>query len=250
MVPGVPFTEQGWDSVMKTRVYWSKFLYDKALPKTSCIPVPRCTRPTTKERSWLLCDCHRDTQRKCIRRNQAEHSTENLYYSFHKSRKLGFQTVALRQILSRQSNYAGMPGKGRQVGRSHTDRIRQFTVDAPGDDRPESITSRHIIVISFPCRSGSRSGNDSAEQQRMSTRTLINKWLYFTVKSTLISAQSRLCSVCRHRKVIFSSTDDPGVRLFTVTSASSASLYLKAPHWFHVLLKMMVHPRLSTFQGE
>ncbi|HMU73173.1 MAG TPA: YdcF family protein, partial [Ferruginibacter sp.] len=33
VVPGVPFTEQGWDSVMKARVYWSKFLYDKGIAK-------------------------------------------------------------------------------------------------------------------------------------------------------------------------------------------------------------------------
>ena len=32
-VPGVPFTETGWDSTMKARIYWSKYLYDKGIAK-------------------------------------------------------------------------------------------------------------------------------------------------------------------------------------------------------------------------
>ena len=96
VVPGVPFTEQGWDSVMKARVYWSKFLYDKGIAKNIMYSGSSVYSPYYEGKIMALYAIAIGIPKENVyAETRAEHSTENLYYSFHKSRKLGFQTVAL-----------------------------------------------------------------------------------------------------------------------------------------------------------
>ncbi|MGB4845952.1 MAG: ElyC/SanA/YdcF family protein [Ferruginibacter sp.] len=95
-VPGVPFYEPHWDSTMKARVYWSKFLYDKGIAKNIMYSGSSVSSPYYEGEIMAMYAValgipgeHVFTEIK------AEHSTENLYYVYLKSKKLGFTKIAL-----------------------------------------------------------------------------------------------------------------------------------------------------------
>ena len=95
-VPGVPFTETGWDSTMKARVYWSKYLYDKGIAKNIMYSGSSVYSPYYEGEIMAMYAiaigipaAHVYTETK------AEHSTENLYYVYLKAKTLGFTHIAL-----------------------------------------------------------------------------------------------------------------------------------------------------------
>ncbi|MEP7237147.1 MAG: YdcF family protein [Ferruginibacter sp.] len=95
-VPGVPFTETGWDSTMKARVYWSKYLYDKGIAKNIMYSGSSVYSPYYEGEIMAMYavaigipKAHVYTETK------AEHSTENLYYVYLKAKKMGFTHIAL-----------------------------------------------------------------------------------------------------------------------------------------------------------
>jgi uncharacterized SAM-binding protein YcdF (DUF218 family) len=95
-VPGVPFREAGWDSTMKARVYWSKYLYDKGIAKNIMYSGSSVSSPYYEGEIMAMYAiaigipaAHVYTETK------AEHSTENLYYVYLKAKKLGFTHIAL-----------------------------------------------------------------------------------------------------------------------------------------------------------
>lgn len=96
VVPGVPFTEQGWDSVMKARVYWSKYLYDRGIAKNVMYSGSSVYSPYYEgEIMAMYAVAIGIPKQHVFAETKAEHSTENLYYSYHKSKKLGFNSIAL-----------------------------------------------------------------------------------------------------------------------------------------------------------
>src|SRR5436190_21832411 len=95
-VPGVPFRGSDWDSTMKARVYWSKYLYDRGIAKNIMYSGSAVYTPYYEAKVMALYaialgidSVHVFTETK------AEHSTENIYYSYKKARKMGFQNIAL-----------------------------------------------------------------------------------------------------------------------------------------------------------
>jgi len=95
-VPGVPFYEAGWDSTMKARVYWSKYLFDKGIAKNIMYSGSSVSSPYYEGEIMAMYAiaigipaAHVFTEIK------AEHSTENLYYVYLKAKKLGFTHIAL-----------------------------------------------------------------------------------------------------------------------------------------------------------
>jgi hypothetical protein len=96
VVPGVPFQNGKWSNTMKERVYWSKYLYDKGIAKNvmysgSAVYSPYC------EAKIMALYAEKLGMRKenIFTETRAEHSTENIYYSYKKARKLGFHRIAL-----------------------------------------------------------------------------------------------------------------------------------------------------------
>jgi hypothetical protein len=95
-VPGVPFTEKGWDSTMKARVYWSKYLYDKGIAKNVIYSGSSVYSPYYEgEIMAMYAIAIGIPEEHVFSETKAEHSTENLYYSYFKSKKLGFNHIAL-----------------------------------------------------------------------------------------------------------------------------------------------------------
>jgi uncharacterized SAM-binding protein YcdF (DUF218 family) len=96
VVPGVPFENGKWSNTMKERVYWSKFLYDKGITKNvmysgSAVYTPYCEAVIMA----LYAEKIGIRKENIFTETKAEHSTENIYYSYKKARKLGFKRIAL-----------------------------------------------------------------------------------------------------------------------------------------------------------
>jgi uncharacterized SAM-binding protein YcdF (DUF218 family) len=95
-VPGVPFTEAGWDSTMKIRVYWSKHLFDKGIAKNIMYSGSSVYSPYYEAEIMALYAVAIGIPKENVfTETKAEHSTENLYYVYLKSKKLGFTNIAL-----------------------------------------------------------------------------------------------------------------------------------------------------------
>lgn len=95
IVPGVPFYGQ-WDSVMKGRVLWADFLYRKGIIRNIIFSGGAVYSPYYEARIMgLYAEKLGIPAANIFFETQAEHSTENIYYSYEMARKLGFKTVAL-----------------------------------------------------------------------------------------------------------------------------------------------------------
>jgi uncharacterized SAM-binding protein YcdF (DUF218 family) len=96
IVPGVPFEDGQWSKIMKARVYWSKYLYDKGIAKNIMYSGSAVYSPYVEAEIMALygqaIGIDKDN---ILTENKAEHSTENLYYSYHKAKNMGFKTIAL-----------------------------------------------------------------------------------------------------------------------------------------------------------
>ena len=96
IVPGIPFRNGQWDSVMKTRVLWSWVLYKNGYVKNVIYSGGAVYSPYkeavimglyAQELGIPAANIFYDTN--------ARHSTENVYYSYLIAKKQGFKTLAL-----------------------------------------------------------------------------------------------------------------------------------------------------------
>ncbi|MEO7306944.1 MAG: ElyC/SanA/YdcF family protein [Ferruginibacter sp.] len=95
-VPGVPFYETGWDSTMKARVYWSKYLFDKGIAKNIMYSGSSVSSPYYEGKIMAMYAIAIGIPAEHVfSETKAEHSTENLYYVYLKAKKLGFTHIAL-----------------------------------------------------------------------------------------------------------------------------------------------------------
>lgn len=96
IVPGIPFNNGSWDSVMKARVIWSWVLYNRGIAKNIIYSGDAVYTPYQESvimglyaeklgipKEHIFCD------------TIAKHSTENVYYSYLLAKQLGFKSLAL-----------------------------------------------------------------------------------------------------------------------------------------------------------
>ena len=96
VVPGVPFTEKGWDSTMKARIYWSKYLFDKGIAKNIMYSGSSVYSSYYEgEIMAMYAEAIGIPAGNVFSETKAGHSTENLYYSYYKAKKLGFNHIGL-----------------------------------------------------------------------------------------------------------------------------------------------------------
>ncbi|WP_114792822.1 YdcF family protein [Niabella yanshanensis] len=96
IVPGVPFYNNQWDSVMKGRVLWADFLYKKGIIRNVIFSGSAVYSPYYEARIMgLYAEELGIPAANIFFETQAEHSTENIYYSYEMARKQGFKTIAL-----------------------------------------------------------------------------------------------------------------------------------------------------------
>jgi uncharacterized SAM-binding protein YcdF (DUF218 family) len=96
VVPGVPFENLKWGKTMKGRIYWSKFLYDQGIAKNIMYSGSSVYTPYTEaEIMALYAEGIGIPKQNIFTEPRAEHSTENIYYSYKKAKLLGFKNIAL-----------------------------------------------------------------------------------------------------------------------------------------------------------
>jgi uncharacterized SAM-binding protein YcdF (DUF218 family) len=96
IVPGVPFKNHKWDPIMKARVYWAKYLYENRIAKNVMFSGAAVYTPYIESEIMALYAKAIGIPRENIYTETiAEHSTENVYYSYKKARQLGFDRIAL-----------------------------------------------------------------------------------------------------------------------------------------------------------
>ncbi|MEO6315118.1 MAG: YdcF family protein [Chitinophagaceae bacterium] len=96
IVPGVPFENKLWDRVMKGRVYWAKYLYDRGIAKNIIFSGSAVYSPYYEGKIMALyAEAIGIPKTHVYAEIKAEHSTENIYYSYKLAKKLGFNSVAL-----------------------------------------------------------------------------------------------------------------------------------------------------------
>ncbi len=96
IVPGMPYENNKWDTIMKGRVYWAKYLYDSKITKRIMFSGGAVYTPYYESKIMALYARELGIPDSVIyTEDMAEHSTENIYYGFKKARKLGFTKIAL-----------------------------------------------------------------------------------------------------------------------------------------------------------
>jgi uncharacterized SAM-binding protein YcdF (DUF218 family) len=96
IVPGVPLENGKWSYTMKGRVCWSKYLYDKGITRNVIYSGAAVYSPYYEAMIMALYAEKLGIPKEHIfTETRAEHSTENVYYSYKKAKKLGFRRIAL-----------------------------------------------------------------------------------------------------------------------------------------------------------
>lgn len=96
IVPGVPFYNNAWDSTMKSRVIWSYVLYKHGYAKNIIYSGGAVySRYYEAKIMGLYAQQLGIPASHIFYDTLAEHSTENVFYSYELARKLGFKTIAL-----------------------------------------------------------------------------------------------------------------------------------------------------------
>jgi hypothetical protein len=96
IIPGLPFKNGQWDTLLKTRILWSLYLYKKGIVRNIIYSGNAVYTPYTEGKCMALyayalgidpAHVYVDTI--------AEHSKENLYYGYKLAKKLGFTSIAI-----------------------------------------------------------------------------------------------------------------------------------------------------------
>ncbi|MCF3111723.1 YdcF family protein [Niabella sp. CC-SYL272] len=96
IVPGYPFKDGKWDTVMKGRVLWATYLYERGIIRNIIFSGGAIYSPYYEARIMGLYAQQLGVPEKHIfYETKAEHSTENLFYSYQIARQQGFKSLAL-----------------------------------------------------------------------------------------------------------------------------------------------------------
>lgn len=95
IVPGVPF-DTAWSDIMRMRVLWSYHLYNRGLTKNIIFTGSAVYTPYIESR--IMAEYAKKLgipAEHIFTEEQAEHSTENIFYSYYMAKDLGFSNIAV-----------------------------------------------------------------------------------------------------------------------------------------------------------
>ncbi|MCD6012266.1 MAG: hypothetical protein K0Q79_2128 [Flavipsychrobacter sp.] len=96
IVPGIPFKNCEWDTVMKGRVIWAYILYKDGFTKNIIFSGSSVYSPYFESKIMGLYAQKLGIPKEHIfYETEARHSTENVYFSYLLAKKLGFKSLAL-----------------------------------------------------------------------------------------------------------------------------------------------------------
>lgn len=96
IVPGVPFIEPKWDQTMQMRVLWATHLYKNGSTKKIIMSGSAVYSPYIEGQIMKLyaIECGVPSE-DIIVEDKAQHSTENLWYSYKLAKLFGYEKIAL-----------------------------------------------------------------------------------------------------------------------------------------------------------
>jgi len=96
IVPGMPFKKGVWQKAVKARIYWAKYLFENGVTKKIMFSGGAVyTEYNEAEAMKLYAIAVGIPEEIILTEPKAEHSTQNLYYSYFESRKLGYERIAM-----------------------------------------------------------------------------------------------------------------------------------------------------------
>ncbi len=96
IVPGVPYIEGEENEVMKMRVFWAKHLYDSGYTRNIIFSGSSVYSPYVEGIIMkIMADSLGIPSSHTFSETKAEHSTENVYYSWKMAKSMGFKKIAL-----------------------------------------------------------------------------------------------------------------------------------------------------------
>ncbi len=96
IVPGVPYNDDYWTKVLLGRIYWSHYLYKNGITKNIIYSGSAVYTPYIESEIMAMYGEQLGIPKSDIfTETRAEHSVENVYYSYTLARKLGFKKIAL-----------------------------------------------------------------------------------------------------------------------------------------------------------
>lgn len=112
IIPGFPHQPEAWDAIVKNRVYWAVFLYNKGIVKNLIFSGGAVYTPFVESRIMALyAEKLGIPVEHIFTETQAEHSTENLYFSYELAREKGFSHIALASDPTQTSFLKGFAKK-------------------------------------------------------------------------------------------------------------------------------------------
>ncbi|HSZ24982.1 MAG TPA: YdcF family protein [Cytophagaceae bacterium] len=114
IVPGVPYdsASQNWSNAMKGRVYWSLYLYQKGMASNIIYSGSAVYTPYIEAKIMAMIGEKLGIPSEHIFvETKAEHSTENIYYSYYAAKKLGFNSIAVATDPFQAKMLKGYPRK-------------------------------------------------------------------------------------------------------------------------------------------
>src|SRR3569833_1229505 len=96
IVPGLPFKNGHWDTLVKSRILWSLYLYKAGIVKNIIYSGNAVHSPYVEGKTMALyADAIGIDPKHIFVKTKTEHSTENLYYGYKLAKQLGFETMAV-----------------------------------------------------------------------------------------------------------------------------------------------------------
>ena len=96
IVPGVPFIAPHWDMTMTMRVVWAVHLYQRGLTKKIIMSGSAVYSPYIEAQIMKLYAIKFGVPAEdIIIEDRAQHSTENIWYSYKLAKSLGYENIAL-----------------------------------------------------------------------------------------------------------------------------------------------------------
>jgi uncharacterized SAM-binding protein YcdF (DUF218 family) len=98
IVPGVPYESSlgKWSDIMKIRVYWSYYLFKQGIARNIIFSGGAVYTPYVESQIMAMyAEALGIPKENIFIESKAEHSTENLYYSYYMGKKMGFEKMAI-----------------------------------------------------------------------------------------------------------------------------------------------------------
>ena len=96
IVPGIPYEDSSMNLIYKARILWAKHLYDSGYTKNIIFSGNAVYTPYYESRTMkMFAENLGIPSENIFTEERAEHSSENVYYSWKLAKKLGFEKIAL-----------------------------------------------------------------------------------------------------------------------------------------------------------